>query len=191
MSDVISGYQEINDMWGQDPKTMRKPTGPEAIKACRLLIKEGFRAFGDGPKDHRVRQRRTFKLTSGRRSTYPRSGVWYVNPNERNRGLAEIVHSVSHVIHNRVHPHHAGHSFHVSIERHLVEYCLKMRWIEDGFKMKVRAPKAKPTPVDRKVIRLDSARKRLKAWQTKAKRAQTAIKKLAQQIKRTEKALAA
>ena len=186
MEENISGYQEINSAWGQDPRTMRKPTGPEAIKACRLLIKEGFRAFGTGPKDYRIKTKRVFKLTSGRRRTRRLRGVWHVNPNERNQGLAEIVHSVSHYIHRQVHPNHGGHTFHAGIELHLVKYCLKMRWVEDGFKIKSAAPKPKPTRTANMMLRIIRINTRLKTWKTKAKRALTAIKKLEKQAKLLE-----
>lgn len=188
MSDVIPGYEEINRAWGQNPREMRKPTGPEAIKACRLLIQEGFRAFGPGPGKYRILRKRRFKLTSGIRRTYPRGGTWYVNPDERGLGLAEIVHSVSHHVHAVVHPRHKGHEFHAGIELHLVQYCRKMRWIEDGFKMRGKVEKIAPTRDEKLAAKIVSANTRLKTWQTKAKRATTAIRKLQNQIKRWEKA---
>jgi hypothetical protein len=185
MSDhELTGYASVNASWGCDPREMRKPTDKEAIKACRLLLAEGFRAFGQPAA---AKRKRKFELTSGRRRTWPRSGIWYVNPNECNMGFAEIVHSVSHWVHREVNPGFSrlrggGHQGHVTVEQHLVDFVKAKRWIEDG--LKVAQDKPEPTGEEKKAKRILTLQERLKKWETKKKRAETAIKKLGASIKR-------
>lgn len=174
------------------PHTLRKPTDKEALKACRLLLKEGFRAFSKNK--HHITRRREFVLTSGNRSTWPAktlsngTQVWRVNPNECNLGFAEIIHSVSHWVHNVVNPgltrqHGGGHNGHAMIELHLVEFVQKRRWIEDGMKIKPSAVIVitKEHKINARKAKLEA---RLSKWLTKQKRANTAVKKLQNQLKR-------
>jgi hypothetical protein len=177
----LPGYGEVNAAWNCDTKTMRKPTDKEALKACRLLIAEGYRAFGDGRKA----PKHEFKITRGRNHTWKRNGIFYVNPDEDCEGFAEIVHSVSHWIHRRCQPRHGAHSFHASIEKHLVQFVIKKRWIQDG--LKVRATAIKPRQ-DIREMRKAKIQARLKAWQAKQKRANNAVKKLQKQLRRYENA---
>lgn len=182
----LDGYASVNSAWGVDPHTMRKPTEKEAIKACRLLLREGFRAFG---RPDLAKRKRKFQITSGRRSTWPRSGVWYVNPDEDGLGFAEIIHSVSHYVHRIVNPglrnqRGGGHNGHAHIEQYLVDYVIKKRWVEDG--LKVTPDKASPSRGERRDLRRAKLEQRLKAWRTKEKRATTAIKKINASLKRME-----
>lgn len=183
---LLAGYAALNASWGCDPRTMRKPSPKEAIKACRLLLAEGFRAF-DRPD--LARRKRKFKLTSGRNYTWPHSGVWRVNPDQCGTGFAEIVHMVSHYVHREVNPGLArkrggGHEGHVMVEQHLVDFVRRKRWVEDG--MRVAPEKVAPSKDDRRAQRKSRLERRLKSWQTKSKRAATAIKKLSAQLKRFE-----
>lgn len=180
----LVGYAAINGAWGSDPSKLRKPTDKEAIKACRLLLAEGFRAYG---KPQLARQKRKFKITSGRRHTWPRHGVWNVNPDSCGRGFAEIVHAVSHWVHRRVNPglarqRNGGHNGHAQVEAHLVKFVLKKRWIEDGMKIK-EAVKVAPSKDDKLEARKAKLQTRLAKWRTKQKRATTAIRKIEKSLK--------
>lgn len=185
----LEGYSSVNSAWGVDPRAMRKPTGKEALKACRLLLAEGLREFGS---KELARRKRRFKLTSGRNHTWPVGHVrgvqvWNVNPDECGLGFAEIIHSVSHWVHRKVNPglvrqRGGGHNGHAHIEQHLVEFAIKRRWVEDG--LKVRPEKPAPSSDERRAIRLASLESRLKTWRTKERRAATAIKKLNASIRR-------
>jgi hypothetical protein len=194
--DNLQGYESVNNSWACDTREMRKPTGKEALKACRLLLREGFRAFGSR---RQVTRKRRFKLTSGRNRTWPvgsetsRRGeivqVWNVNPNECNLGFAEIIHSVSHWVHQAVNPglvrqHGGGHNGHAHIEQYLVDWVRKQRWVEYG--LKVRPDKPKPTKDEKKAAKLASTLKRLEAWRAKERRATTAIRKLNASVKRLQ-----
>jgi len=140
METNLTGYASINNAWGSDPRQMRKPSDKEAIKACRLLLREGFRAFG---RPDLARKTRKFKITSGRRKTWPRNGVWSVNPDQCGMGFAEIAHMVSHYIHRYVNPglwrqRGGSHSGHALVEQHLVDYAVQHRWVEDGLKVTMK-----------------------------------------------------
>ena len=81
-----------------------------------------------------------FKLTSGNRYTWIRRGVFYVNPDKRERGsiqqafgfdndevrgLRAIIHDVSHICHYRLRPNDAAHSKHQAyLERDLTDYAI-------------------------------------------------------------------
>ncbi|MDR5726258.1 MAG: hypothetical protein RB191_02195 [Terriglobia bacterium] len=189
----VQGYISVNSAWGGDPHTMRKPTDKEALKACRLLLVEGFRAFG---RPSQVRRKRKFRIARGRTKTWPTTGVfvkgysvqvWNVNPDECGMGFAEIIHSVSHWVHNAVNPgltrgRGGVHNGHAHIEQHLVDYVIKRRWVEDG--LKVREAKPAPTKDERRNARRLALEARLKWWQGRERRAGTAIKKLTAAIKR-------
>tara|TARA_R110000765_G_scaffold217155_1_gene321788 strand:+ start:114 stop:545 length:432 start_codon:yes stop_codon:yes gene_type:complete len=71
-----------------------------------------------------------FKLTSGNRYTWIRRGVFYVNPDKRERGsivrgVRAIIHDVSHICHYRLRPNDAAHSKHQAyLERDLTDYAI-------------------------------------------------------------------
>jgi hypothetical protein len=164
-------YAEINATW---PKEMKAPTGKEAIKGARLLIREGFRFHGFLAKANR---KRIFRLTSGNRRTRFLRGIWQVNPDLYGQGWRYIVHSISHHIHFQVHPTKRPHEFHALTERHLIEYVLAKGWLEGGLKCRETV---KPI-IDVKAKRAALVALKLKRWETKRKRAETAIKKLKRQ----------
>lgn len=167
-------YNSVNGKW---PEGDLPPlTGPEAIKAARILYRLGL-----GTAEKRV-----FRLTSGNRYTYPKRGTWFVNPD---KGWKALLHDISHYCHQRVNPkqppHGPGHAY---IERLLIDACCSRGFL-DGV---LKEPEKASVPRDVKVLqkRLKTyagAKAKLKTWQTKHKRANTAIKKLNQQIKRLEK----
>jgi hypothetical protein len=166
-------YASVNGAWPEGPLPV--PTGPEAIAGARLLIREGFRFHGIM---HEVKRKRKFKLTSGRRHTWPSRGVWAVNPNYRHRpGWPGIVHSISHYVHRRAMPGWKPHDCHAMTERHLVEYVVSKGWLSGAL--------AKPERVkverDVKAERAANVAARLAKWERKKLRAETALKKLRRQ----------
>lgn len=77
------------------------------------------------------------KLGSGNRRTWIRQGVLTVNPDERafngHGGLREIIHSMSHFVHMRLHPDDAPHSKRqASLEGRMVTYAIQRGWLEPG-----------------------------------------------------------
>lgn len=171
-------YKEINALW---PSPMPVPTPDEALAGTKRLIRRAYAlareegvATGPIPK-------RKFVLTSGRRYTYVRRGVWYVNPNDKDRGggggWGEIVHSISHWAQRRFWPSEGDHAVrHVHLERELAGYAVE-HFLAGQL---VRPEKAKPDP---KAVRAARVAARIKVWQTKRKRADTALRKLRKQAR--------
>ena len=167
----MAKYQSVNGAWPEGTNEGRdlKPTPQEAMSGARRLYRK---AFGRPFKG-------TMKLTSGRRVTWIRRGVFYVNPDERgNGGWHEIVHSVSHYACNRLHPNAKGHGAqHAFIERELIQYVVDSGWLEG----KLRRPEKPPT--DARTIKAERVAQRLAAWEAKHRRAETALRKLRKQAR--------
>jgi len=177
----VKRYDHVNGAWPCEPGKLPKPTGPEAIAGTRLLLAEGFRLCG---APNMARQKRTFRLTSGRRHTWPRSGVWHVNPDEDGHGWAEIVHSVSHWCHQKRFPGNKGHGgSHAFIEKHLIEHVVSRGWLDGKLRRPERVKKVRDVRTERHQRAIAS----LARWTTKKKRADTAIKKLTKQVRYYER----
>lgn len=161
----INRYVHVNGQW---PNDMPKVTGQEAIAGAKRLYRHFMKRAYKGK----------WKLTSGRRHTQQRSMVFYVNPakSEGYTGWKDIVHAMSHYVHSRLHPegkgHGAGHSY---LEREMIDYVLAQGWLDGKLK---RATKPKPAVIDIRYTRVCNG---LVKWQSKLKRANTAIKKLKRQ----------
>jgi hypothetical protein len=176
--DNMTTYREVNAAW---PDPCPIPTPQEAIRGVKRLIRRVHRiAIDDGAAPNYLRlPKRRFKITSGRRITWPRKGVWYVNPNERRGGgqggWAEIVHSVSHWAQRHYWPRENPHGpRHVWIEKELTDYAVKNLV---GGQLK-RPEKAKADPVEMRSARVGAA---IKRWEAKKRRAETALRKLRKQ----------
>ncbi len=132
----------VNDKFaGQQPIL----SGPESIAAAKKLYRH---AMGKAWKGK-------WELTSGSRRTWARYGVFVVNPDERRhtgRGLREIIHSVSHFCHERLHPTDKPHSIRqVRLEAKLAKFAVDRNCWQDGSLVKADpippAPKPKPDAV--------------------------------------------
>lgn len=190
----MAKYDRVNTLW---PNPVPVPDQKEAIAGVKRLIRRSFALA----KEDRAPTARfglsygsyiktvKFKSTSGNRSTWPRSGVWQVNPNQRDRGWFEIVHSVSHWAYRRFWPQertkNGGHGTrHVWLEQELAAYA-----IANFLAGQLKRPE-KPKP-DVKAVRASRVAARLASWKRKRARADTAIRKLTRQVKHYERALAA
>ena len=178
-------YQSVNGAWPEGTREGRsiKPTAQESLTAARRLYRIAFgRPF-----------RGKMKLTSGRRYTYIRNGVFYVNPDQRywnggSGGWHEIVHGISHYACARLHPNAKGHGHqHAFIERQLIGEVVKRGWLEG----RLRRPEKVRAPVDARSVKLQRVIARMKRWTARRKRADTALKKLAKQCRYYEKQIAA
>lgn len=123
-------YHAVNGQW---PETIPVLTGPEAVSAAKRLYRFGLKRVWKGK----------WKLTSGRRYTWPRGGTFYVNPHRENRseakaGWQDLVHMMSHYCHSRLHPNHRSHDGrHHFLEKEMVSYVIRSGWLEG----KLRHPK--------------------------------------------------
>ena len=164
-------YSLVEARWPEEVPTL---TEKEAITAARRLWrKEMGRPF-----------KGEIRMTSGRRYSWERDGVLYLNPG---RGWRELVHDLSHYFHWRLRPNDRPHSSsHTMMEIRMAEHVVNSGWLEGKLKPKPaaqRTTKRKPTELDR-------VRARIKAWETKKKRAETYLKKLETKRKRLERAAA-
>lgn len=169
---VVKRYDRVNAAW---PATVPELTAQEAVPAARLLRKHAFKLYG------RTAKARPVKLTSGRRYTYVRGGVFYVNPGPKHGrgGWDNLVHDISHYVHSIVHPDKSGHDQrHEWLERELREYVVAKGWLDGKLK---KPDRAKPGKREVKHAKLHGIMARLARWQSKAKRAATAIRKLERQ----------
>lgn len=177
-------YHSVNSMWPEGTNDGRdiKPTPQEAIAACRRLYRFAMKR----PFRGRV------ELTSGNRHTWIRRHVLYVNPDETRwpgasgGGWHEIVHSMSHLCCARLFPKAKGHGpQHAFLEREMIEHVVKSGWL-DG---KLRRPeKPAPTKADKTAAKDAAIEASIKRWETKRKRAETALKKLRKKRARLTKA---
>ncbi len=162
-------YQSVNGAW---PETVPVPTAQEAVSGVkrlyRLVMKKPYRG--------------EIKVVSGNRHTYIRYGVLQVNPNGRwSHGWKGVVHGLSHSCHRRLNPGHKPHDgrgTHAWIEKQMIEHVVNSGWLEGKLK---RSKQTKPKP-DIKLVRYQRTLAKFKIWQTKEKRAKTAIKKLSRQL---------
>lgn len=167
-------YRKVNGAWPEGE--LPKPTGPEAITACRLLYRKFLGRPFRGP----------FKLTSGNRHTWPRSGVFYVNPDhwrDHGGGWRALVHSMSHLVWRRMFPNASGHATgHAHLEKQMVDHVVMSGWLDGKLRRAPRVKIEKPQ-LDIKQVRLTRINARIEKWITREKRAKTALAKLRRQAK--------
>jgi hypothetical protein len=161
-------YQSVNGAW---PETIPPLTAPEAVTAAKRLYRLAFRRSFRGK----------VKVTSGRRYSYIRSGIMYVNPEGHHfKGWRDLVHDLSHYAHARLHPGHKPHDgrgTHAFIERSMIEHVVNSGWLDGKLK---RPAKEKPRQ-DVRQVRHARILARIERWDAKRKRAETALRKLRRQ----------
>lgn len=162
-------YENVNGMWpaGTNDGRDLKPTAQEAIAGFRRLYRK---AFGRPYRGKLI-------LASGNRRTWygSQSRTIRVNPDEGGRGWHEIVHSVSHMAASHLHRENHG-PRHAFIERELIAHVVKSGWLDGKLKRPTKIVVRDPRAEAKK--KLDNVRAKIKAWTTKRRRAETAIKKL-------------
>lgn len=156
------------------PEVLPPLTSHEASRAVKRLWKHFAK------RDHSGRVRRCWISTRptnrrGKRQRILNDQVFYVGPM---RGWARLIHDVSHGIFARTYPDRRPHDpLHSHYETEVAKYVVEKGWLEGKLRPrppKNREPKAKPTSADK----LAAVEASIKRWQTKAKRAATALKKL-------------
>lgn len=164
-------YARVNAVWPQGPLPKLDPA--EAVSAVRrLYTKFAGKTF---PGD--------FEATSGNRRTWPyykdRGAfmrlTYRVNPDQ---GWRDLVHDVSHYVSRNGH-----NAEHARTEAAMIDHVVSSGWLDGKLKPKPKAP------VDKRAKKRAALERRLKTWTTKAKRAETAIKKIRATLKRMDKAV--
>jgi len=158
--------KKVNPVW---PDPIPPMTAVEAERAARRLYRFAFKRKCTLP----------VKVVGGRNYSYIRGGVLRVNPSH---GWKEVVHVLSHSFFRRLHPIDKPHSVaHGRLERDMAAYVIKSGWL-DG---KLR-PAAKPK-ADPKQVRYERTLASIDRWESKARRAKTALAKLAARRRYYEK----
>ena len=165
----------VNRQWGSLENLV--PTKQEAITGAKRLYRHimGRPFHGD------------VKITSGNRYTWVRGNVMSVNPDKPHGhvsgGWPSIIHLLAHWCHHRKNPNARPHdNRELTIERHMTEYA-----IANGFHLgKLKSKTKEKAPVDVVQERYLTMLKRKRAWQTKVKRANNALKKVDREIRQYE-----
>lgn len=185
---MAANYANVNAAW---PDHAPVPSAQEAIAGARRLVRLALTLGPPGTPPKKFRGR--FEPTSGNRYTWPRRGVFYVNPDCNGRdfgGWKGIVHGISHWAGRRLYAGAKPHDHRVAyIERVLTEHVVTNGWLEGKLRSE---PKAKP-PRDLKRERYERTLAAIKRWDSKRRRAETALRKLESRRRRyalTEPALA-
>jgi hypothetical protein len=152
-------YDPVNGMW---PKALPPCTRHEATLASRKLAKH----FG-------IRSRRV-------------RACWVTRQeNSRHKGWWRIAHDLSHRWFTQTYPNKRPHDpLHARYEAQVIAYILEKGWL-DG-RLKERPKKKKPVTAETKHAMVLAS---IKRWETKAKRAETALKKLRARKRYYEKRL--
>ena|SRR5215831_17548305 len=164
MSITSQRYEGVNATWPAGP--LPKMTGIEALRAAKRL----YRLVMERPWPGQ------WTIGRGNHRTYPRSGVFLVNPGQ---GWHDLVHDLSHQCFREMHPgarpHAPGHAY---VERQMIAHVVGAGWLAGTLR-----PKAKPasTAADRAAARQARILDRIAAWESKRKRAENALKKLRRQ----------
>ena len=157
----------INSKW---PEGMKPPSPKEAITGAKRLYRFAMKR----PRKGEV------KLTSGNRYTWISGRVMLVNPNRNSwhttdGGWREIVHSLSHVCNYWLNPKDRPHSHRqLRLEASMCQYVLEHGFLEGKLK---RKSKPKPTKLEQHQVELEKVDAIIKKWESKKRRANTALKK--------------
>jgi hypothetical protein len=137
-----ANYDNVNATWPEDAPV---PTPQEAIAGARKLVR--LAAKLGGPTSPQLRTRFKWQATSGNRSTWPRAGVFYVNPDEFPfGGWKDICHGISHWAGRRLFPDAKPHDARTAfIERTLAEHVVASGWLDGKLR---RQAKPKPTGIE-------------------------------------------
>jgi|SRR6267143_6281243 hypothetical protein len=178
-------YASVNGAW---PADLPPITDQEAIELVRrLYIKFMGRKLAV-----------PISIATGNRLTWHRGDRFDVNPKRTkngpiDQGWKDIVHLLSHYVHGKKYPGHKPHDgrgTHAFMEREMVEHVVNSGWLEGKLKRE-RKVKPPPTADERTAARLVNLDDRIRRWETKRRRAETALAKLGRQRRRLERARAA
>lgn len=178
MADAHSGnYQSVGEIWAG---VSRPPLSMvEALRAARRLTRH-FGAVKHGAPHQLVPARVPAKAR--RCWASQRADVTL------HKGWERLVHDVSHKVfrhrHPQLNPHHPSHA---RLEREMAAYVLAQGWL--GGKLAPAAPPTR-TLTERREARRANLTARLTRWQTREKRARTAMRKIRAALKRLDKAQA-
>jgi hypothetical protein len=160
----LTSYSDVNDAWGN--VKLPPVTAAEAKPIFDKLLKKFGGKHLRGPWwSHRVN--RAWAAPKGTDTQYARGN-----------GLPRMVHDASHWVFERRHGKRwfkAHSARHAALELEMIQHVLAKGW---HLPKPVKAAPPKPSPVEARSAKLDATRASIKRWETKAKRAATALRKL-------------
>jgi hypothetical protein len=159
-------YEKVDDVWSS-AGVLPTLHPSRVIAAAKALLRS---EMGNGY----LSRVSGWKLTSGRRHTWPVNGVWYVN---QDRGWTSLVHSLSHYVHRRksgglLRPHHWKH---VTIEARMARTVIRR-----GLHLSMALPPPKPTapaPTDERAAKLARRRAQIVVLERRIRFLTTLLKK--------------
>jgi hypothetical protein len=159
-------YRRVNAAW---PENVPKLTAEEAVRAAKRLYRFERGYTWRGP----------VKVTSGRRSSAIRGGVIIVNPIG---GWHELVHLLSHYLSPGKHG-----ADHARCELRLIKEVIRRGWLDGKLRSEPKPAAPAPTPDDVRAEKKARIEERIARWESKKRRAETALKKLRKSLRYYEK----
>lgn len=191
ISKTAAKYVAVNGAWPLPSNLLPTLTAKMAVKAFRALYRHRFhKPWHLKVVPVRGRRRRTWTDANPKA---PKIGskewrkwgltVMIVAPDA---GWHNFIHDLSHWMHSKQYPDQNAHkaSSHAAVEMDLIEQVVKRGWLDEQPKETVKVPKPKP---DLKAVRYQRVLASIKTWESKMKRAQTALKKLRRKQKYYER----
>ena len=170
----------VNDLWGG----ARPVLSPEAsLAAAKKLWRHATGKTWRGK----------WKLASGNRHTWPRGGVFAVNPDRSGWGsecgIRDIIHGISHYAHRRLHPGDKPHSIRqLQLEARLTKFAAARITIWQAPPAAATPePAAAPAKPDKVVLRYRSMVRRRDKWQAEVDRAKRLAAKAAREVREYER----
>lgn len=169
-------YEIVNRAW---PDNLPSLSPPEAMSAARRLYRWSLKRKWDGKVKLRAMR--------GRAVTFGPDVMW-IDPR---RGWGGLVHSMSHRVHlrkNGMRPDYAEHDWrHEALELAMIRHVVASGWLEGKLR---REPKPAPE-INATQLGRDRTQAAIARWTTKAKRADTALRKLRRRLRYYDRKIAA
>lgn len=179
MSETTIGKMRYHEVNGVIFEQSTPPlTRHEATRAVRKLARHFL-------SDERKRER-VIRRCPPNRAWLSRKPSYFVS-----KGWRRLAHDVSHEIFAALYPTKRPHDpLHEHYENQVATYIVEHKWLEGALLPKKRPPKPPPTEYEKRARELDNCNAAIKRWESKAKRAANALKKLRRKQVRLGKKLA-
>lgn len=136
---------------------------------------------------------RAYKRQFGKGYTYTSVRNCWLSPvatkaSNHDKGLGRLIHDMSHDVFNAVYPHKQPHDpLHARYETDIAAFVAASGWLKRVSLPPV--PKARPTLEHRRAVELRRVEASIKRWESKARRAANALKKLRAKHRRLSRAM--
>ncbi len=166
----VGDYKASNDVW---PTVIPPLSREEAARAFGKLARKFGKAKDAAPGAHRFDMHDKARV----RTCWIATGKAGSPTNTLHKGWRRLAHDFSHRLHRYRYPGKRPHgSFHATVEAEIVAYILSTDWLGGTLAADTAPPV--PTREARVSAEIDNLAARLKRWESKRKRAETAIIKI-------------